>query len=175
MYDTMDAVTRRWRASWVITLLLLAVHREPAIGPPLPGSLGQVPQRLVLQPDEGYNPLWLVSYMLDRTSGERVAASEQPVNWIVPGQPSVAEEVEALIPVYFGFDPQTAHRVLVCESHLGVGLNDFNVWQINRPTWEDFFIDTQGWTWQDITGNLDINFQAALIIWKRGGWFQWHC
>ena len=49
--------------------------------------------------------------------------------------------------------------------------------QINRATWEEFFLETEGWTWEQIVLDDAINFQAAYIIWDRGGrtWLPWAC
>jgi hypothetical protein len=49
--------------------------------------------------------------------------------------------------------------------------------QLNRATWEPFFLETEGWTWDQIVLDDEVNLHAASIIWERSGqtWDQWSC
>ena len=47
--------------------------------------------------------------------------------------------------------------------------------QIDRRSWEDYFMETEGWPWEDVVLNDAINYQAAYIVFQRAGetWQPW--
>jgi hypothetical protein len=47
--------------------------------------------------------------------------------------------------------------------------------QLSRATWADFFLETEGWTWEQIVLDDEVNLHAASIIWERSGqtWGPW--
>jgi hypothetical protein len=73
--------------------------------------------------------------------------------------------------------------ILHCESRTGLDPEawrtdapDGGPYQINRASWERFFLDRYGWTWEQITHDPVINTQAARIIYDRtGDWSAWSC
>ncbi len=80
-------------------------------------------------------------------------------------------------------DTAAALNILHCESRTG---RDPNAWrtdapdggpyQINRFTWERFFLDRYGWSWEQITRDPATNTAAARIIYDRtGDWSAWSC
>jgi hypothetical protein len=76
-----------------------------------------------------------------------------------------------------------ALSVLHCESSMGrnpdawdVSAPDGGPYQINRQSWERFFLTRYGWTWEQITHDAAINTAAARIIYDRtGDWSAWSC
>jgi hypothetical protein len=76
-----------------------------------------------------------------------------------------------------------ALNILHCESRTGLDPKawrtdapDGGPYQINRVSWETFFRDRYGWTWDQITHDPVINTQAARIIYDRtGDWSAWSC
>jgi hypothetical protein len=53
---------------------------------------------------------------------------------------------------------------------------DGGPYQINRASWEQFFLERHGWTWDEITYEAVINTAAARIIYDRtGDWSAWSC
>lgn len=41
--------------------------------------------------------------------------------------------------------------------------------QISKNDWADFFMETEGWTWEQVVLDDEIQFRAARIIWERAG------
>ena len=81
-------------------------------------------------------------------------------------------------------EDQTAALVILrCESRTGEDPDawrtdrpDGGPYQINRASWEKFFIEKHGWTWTQITHDPVINTAAARIIYDRtGDWSAWSC
>jgi len=69
-----------------------------------------------------------------------------------------------------------------CESRHGqdAGTYDLSaenggILQINRPTWEGYFLETCGWDWAQIVTDDTTNYRAACLIWERNGWADWSC
>jgi len=78
----------------------------------------------------------------------------------------------------------TLWAVEECESHHGTDPETYNLeaenggrLQVNRDTWRDFFMETKGWTWEQIVLDDPTNYQAGYIIWERWGrtWGAWSC
>jgi hypothetical protein len=76
-----------------------------------------------------------------------------------------------------------ALNILHCESRTGkdpkawrTDAPDGGPYQINRVSWERFFRDRYGWSWEQITRDPAINTAAARIIYDRtGDWSAWSC
>ncbi len=49
--------------------------------------------------------------------------------------------------------------------------------QINKATWEQFFLDNYGWPWEQVVLDDETNFEAAYVIYSRAGdsWLPWDC
>jgi hypothetical protein len=69
-----------------------------------------------------------------------------------------------------------------CESGHGTDPRTYDLtaenggrMQINKATWAGFFLETEGWTWEQIVLDDATNFWAACIIWQRNGWSAWSC
>lgn len=46
--------------------------------------------------------------------------------------------------------------------------------QLERQTWEPFFAELRGWTWEQLARDLTAHFDAARIVFDRaGGWGPW--
>lgn len=80
-------------------------------------------------------------------------------------------------------DLPEAKRILWCESRNGL---DPDAWdlsrpdggpmQLNRETWEPYFEEKYGWTWEQVVFDVNIHFQAAREVYDRtGGWARWTC
>ena len=80
-------------------------------------------------------------------------------------------------------DQASALIILACESSMGEDPDawrtdrpDGGPYQINRESWERFFFERHGWTWDEITYDPVINTAAARIIYDRtGDWSAWTC
>jgi hypothetical protein len=80
-------------------------------------------------------------------------------------------------------DRTAALLILHCESRTGVDPDawrldapDGGPFQINRASWEKYFLERYGWTWAQITQDPAINTAAARIIYDRtGDWSAWSC
>lgn len=80
-------------------------------------------------------------------------------------------------------DPNPALSILHCESRTGrdpdawrTDAPDGGPYQINRASWERFFLEKYAWTWNQITHDPAINTAAARIIYDRtGDWSAWSC
>ena len=77
---------------------------------------------------------------------------------------------------------QTAWAVEGCESKhctdprtYDLSAPDGGCMQINRATWEGYFLREHGWTWEQIVFDDAINYQAAAVVWERWGrtWGPW--
>lgn len=102
----------------------------------------------------------------------------------LPNTPTVTGIViEQAIREAFPEDPETAVRVAKCESGLGSHPQTYNLaaanagpMQINRGTWEGYFLRKYGWTWEQVVFDLGKHLQAAREIYDRaGGWSPWSC
>lgn len=108
-----------------------------------------------------------------------LAAPEPPPPPVVPTR----ERLIALAQATWPHDPETAVRILVCESQAGDHPDTFSLeaenggpMQLNRSTWEPYFAAMNGWTWEQLVTDEAIHFQAARIIYDRaGGWAPWRC
>ena len=92
-------------------------------------------------------------------------------------------EVEARVRASWPEDPETAVRVATCESDVGehpttyaLDAENGGPMQLNRATWEGYFWERYGWSWERVVTDLDIHFAAAREVFERGGgWFPWSC
>ena len=71
---------------------------------------------------------------------------------------------------------RNVRAVAGCESTHGLDSRTYNlnlahggIMQISKESWEDFFMETEGWTWEQVVLDDSIHFQAARIIWERAG------
>ncbi len=71
-----------------------------------------------------------------------------------------------------------------CESQHGTHPRTYDLnaenggrMQINKATWERFFLDNYGWPWEQVVLDDATNFEAAYIIWEQAGrsWLPWAC
>lgn len=71
-----------------------------------------------------------------------------------------------------------------CESSHGADPRTYDLdaanggrLQLSRATWEQFFLETEGWTWEQIVMDDELNLRAAAVIWERAGrtWSPWTC
>ena len=78
----------------------------------------------------------------------------------------------------------TESSVAACESGNGTNPAAYDLQaenggrlQINKATWERFFLEGYGWTWSEIVFDDQRNREAAHIIWLRAGdsWSPWSC
>jgi hypothetical protein len=120
-------------------------------------------------------------YLEQRTVGVTLASvlPELPP----PPQPLTRDLIIEMVAATWPEDPDTAVRILMCESHGGENPDAFSLetpnggpMQLNRFTWEPFFAGLNGWTWEQIVTDINIHLQAARIIYDRwGGWEPWRC
>jgi hypothetical protein len=76
-----------------------------------------------------------------------------------------------------------AMTILYCESRIGadprawsLDAPDGGPFQINRESWEAFFMTQRGWSWPQIVLDPATNVAAARIIFDRTGNFSaWSC
>jgi hypothetical protein len=100
-----------------------------------------------------------------------------------PPEPLTRDRLIQLVAANWPEDPDTAVRILICESQGGEHPDTFSLeaanggpMQLNRFTWEPYFAARTGWTWEQIVADIDIHLQAARIIYDRaGGWEPWRC
>jgi hypothetical protein len=80
-------------------------------------------------------------------------------------------------------DPSTATRILICESDAGDDPDTYDVtaanggpMQLDRYTWAPFFAEGYGWTWDQVVTDVQLNLQAARVVYDRArGWSPWRC
>jgi len=69
-----------------------------------------------------------------------------------------------------------------CESTWGLDATAYDLtrpqggrMQIDRGTWAAFFLESEGWTWEQIVLDDRTNYEAALRVWERAGrtWGPW--
>jgi hypothetical protein len=96
--------------------------------------------------------------------------------------PPPPEEVVSQVRATFPEDPDTAERIVFCESRAGQHPRTYDLevghagpMQIAKRVWEPFFRDRYGWDWEEVVRNLSVHLQAARIIWERSGWAAWEC
>ena len=93
------------------------------------------------------------------------------------------QELELLAAATWPEDEASALTILHCESRTGLDPNawrtdwpDGGPYQINKESWERFFLERHGWTWEQITEDPVINTVAARIIYDQtGDWSAWSC
>ena len=101
---------------------------------------------------------------------------------IVDSRPS-PQAIVAAVRATWPEDAEAAQGVLWCESRDGA---DPDAWkperedggpmQINRATWENYFLTKYGWRWDQIVFDLQINLKAAREVFDiSGGWRAWTC
>jgi len=110
-------------------------------------------------------------------------------SWLyVPPEPPPPPTLEERICSY-DWECEVAIAVFTCESQLGRDPDAYNldepnggIAQLNRQTWEWWFLYYYGWEWQAIVTNDDLNLAAAYIVWQEHkrvfnetGWFAWSC
>jgi hypothetical protein len=100
-----------------------------------------------------------------------------------PEPPLTPDRLIALVRQTWPEDPETATRILVCESHAGQDAATYDVdaanggpMQLDRYTWAPFFLANYGWTWDQVVNDVHVHLQAARIVYDRaGGWTPWRC
>lgn len=122
-----------------------------------------------------------------------LAVAEAPAPAVVGGPAGAVVDTagEAKVEVAgSGCEPWPAHECAAlvavewCESRFGTHPDTYSLdapnggrLQINRATWEGFFLAHFGWTWEQIVLDDAINYAAAYVIWERAGgsWRPWSC
>ena len=100
-----------------------------------------------------------------------------------PEPPLTSERLIQLVQETWPEDPDTAVRILVCESHAGDDPRTYDLeapnggpMQLDRYTWAPFFAEGYGWTWEQLVTDVHVHLLASRIIYDRaGGWSAWRC
>jgi hypothetical protein len=97
-------------------------------------------------------------------------------------QPS-PEEIVRSVRLNWPNDPDVAEAILRCESRAGADPDTWDLanpdggpMQINRATWETYFFNKYGWTWERVAFDLQTHLLAAREIYEKAhGWDDWSC
>lgn len=90
------------------------------------------------------------------------------------------DELEAKVRAAFPDDPDTAMRIVTCESNWDPTevspTGDYGLFQINRRTWEDEFEGEWGMgDWDENIFDVNTNIRVAQKLHAAAGWAPWVC
>lgn len=87
----------------------------------------------------------------------------------------------AAVRAAFPEQPDKAERVIACESTGATHPATFSLaaahggpGQISKVTWERWFLQQYGWTWEQVVRDPETHARALRIIYDRSsGWSPW--
>ena len=110
----------------------------------------------------------------------RIQPSPQPP---APVAESTEDQLLRLVKQTWPANANAAISILYCESRIGADQRAWSLdtpdggpFQINRQSWEHYFLRTKGWSWAQIVLDPATNVAAARVIFDRTGDFSaWSC
>jgi hypothetical protein len=120
---------------------------------------------------------------LDRTAAATTASQVRAPVVAREEPPLTHDRLIQLVQETWPEDPDTAVRILICESHAADDDKTYDVdaanggpMQLDRYTWAPYFEANYGWSWDQVVNDIPIHLQAARLVYDRAeGWGPWSC